>query len=1581
MTRIDTALTALTVDRSPGTALTPDDRSRLLNWPGWGALAPAFDRQPTGKWADVADQLDDLVSPDALAVARDNLDTSFFTPRHVIDTVFRLLTATGFTGGRILEPGCGTGRFMAVSPTNLDIEWTGIDIDPTAAAMARLINPDATILTAPLQKTQFRSGEFDAVIGNVPFSSATVFDPAFESKNLHEYFLLRALDAVREGGYVIIVTSRFMLDAARGLSGVEEHGTLVAALRLPSGTFAAEGTDVVADILMFRKPVRGEDAYGWNDEAGNKPSAEYYSKGYYDRKFSARPTITDPAVNGRVINTEVNAYWRANPTHVAGALKVNGNPRSPLVVVSTDHTADISRALAAVKTKIVPQAERRGLHPVRPLSDVPLTDADGRKEGSFHIIGGVLHEVADGQLAVARESKELRSLIVLRNAAVTLLHLESDPYLADEKIQPARTAAHALYLSYLAAFGPLNRGTLTEGKEDPDTGEPTYTWRRPALGGFRRDPDYSTVMALELFEQVDGTASPAAILLRRVNRHPEPVTRVDTAAEALSVSLGEGRNVDLARIRGLLGLASDADALAALGDLVFDDGRKLAPAREYLTGDVRTKLADARLRAAIDPLWARNVDALEQVLPADKGPADIRVSLGAPWVSVGDVVEFAREILRSSIRLRHTPSVAVWEIEGAANVFTPPEIGLTYGTGRMSPVRILEHALNGKSPSIVDEVWTGFNYVKRRNTVETIAAEEKLKSLDDKFSLWLWEDEARSDRVCKAFNERFNSHVIRRPDGAYLSFPGLAANITPWAQQADAVDRNISTARTLIGHPVGSGKTLEMILTAMTLRRFGLAQKPLIAVPNHLLEQVTREAQQAFPTGRFLIAAKEDLTKERRRLFAARCATGDWDLIVMTHQAFGSLSVSPDEEAGFIERQKLDLRSQMGELPNEYGAATSRGAKAIARGIRSLEGRLESLRYGVQDDDQVRFDHLGIDYLMIDEAHCYRRLDTGSSSRESGFSSGSSKRATDLLLKIELLAARYPDKPIVSLFTGTPWANTLAETWTWQRYLQPDMLERTGTLNFDAWVASFIKYEVAVEVSPDGSGFRVKRRPVGVKNWQQLRTMLWGVADIVNAETLNLPRPEHTLHTLVAQPTPQQKEYITGLAARADAISNRSNPDSNDSMLLVCTDGRKAALDPALVGLAEESSKLRMIADGIAKVYRESESRSYGASPVLGALQLVFCDLGTPRPQETQTYGRIRTLLIAAGVPAAKIRFVHEAKTDKARAALFAQCREGAVSVLLGSTPKVGIGTNIQTRLVALWNVDAPWTPAEVEQRNGRALRPGNLNAHVDIFRCVTEGTFDAFSWQALQRKARAFQKLYEDDTTVTELEDLSAVVLNFGEVKALAAGNPLLLEHATLTSEVQKLRLLRTVHGQSVTRARKAAVDLDVRADSLVGRVQITRRALEAQSKLRTNLADSYPFSAVARAVTGEHSGGVNRVGCFTFRASADRVLVEYDYHELTSLPVAPKTVRRGEEAVAADVHKQFTAWFSDAEDGCVRYLVRADDLRQQAVDNVAAADASMFEQADELAESLAKLARVNAEVAEAALAHEERAMAPVAV
>lgn len=1523
----------------------PDANQRqvLQAFPGWGPAAPLFDAQPAGIWATLADDLDDATGPAAQAAAR-IVDTSFFTPPELIAHVYRLLQRAGFNGGSVLDLGCGSGRFFSHAPADLDITMTGVEADPTSAKIAAALHPSATIITGELQSVTLPHQRFDAALGNVPFSAAKVHDGAIGFYGaLHEYFLVRAVRAVRPGGYVMMVTSRHTLDSRGGLStAVGDHADLIAAVRLPSGYFRGEGTDVVADVVVLR--VRDHD-----DEPTRRAD---------------QTTQLEATVSSRYCREAVNRFWHDHPACVAGTMRLTGFDRNALAVDTDTPGPAVAAAFSAAEALLIPYTPENQMPTA--LADAPLTDAQGRKEGSFHDVDGAVVRVIDGALvAVSRPSAELRALIELRDAALALVTAEADWEQPDSVVEPLRVACRVLYEAYVTRYGPLNRGTAAVGKPDPETGEPRLSWRTAPLGGFRRDPDAAIVLALEVYEQGSDTSEPAAILDHRVNKRPAPAQHADTPGEALSICLGEGRGLDLPRVAALLKLAGPQEAFAALGDLVYREPGSGQPliARDYLAGDVRAKLREALAAASVDPAYERNVAALERIQPQWLGRDEIRIELGSPWVGAGDVTDFCAEVFGHRARVSHIPVLAAWEVNGQRHQLSA-DARITYCTPRLDAFELLAAGLNGSAPIVYDEIYDPPTGKSRRvrNAEQTEAAEQALSAIAERFSVWVWENRERELRIVETYNQTMNAHVLRRHDGAHLTFPALADGLELWSWQRDFVDQAVATPAAFAAHEVGLGKTLTAIALAMTLRQFGLANKIGYIVPNHLIEQATRQAYQAWPSGRFLIVTRDDLHETNRRRFAARCATGDWDLVIMTHETFSSLPVPASVERAWLHDQLADFE--------EYTRSTGHTAKRVAAAVRSLQGRIERLRSAVNDPDTITFPMVGLDYLIVDEADRYRRLPIAT--RADGFSLGASRRATDLMLKVSMLRRRNPDRPHATFLTGTPFTNTLAEAYVWQRMLAPEQLSRTGLGHFDAWAAQFIRYEVVVEVAPDGGGFRSRRRPAVIQNVPELRTMLAEFMSMLRAEDTGLPRPKPVRHSVVVQPTEATREFMATLVERADNLRARRIVADTDNMLVICGDGRKVALDPNLVGISGEAPKLAAVAATVAAIYHQTRGHTYPGRTTAGAFQLVLCDLGTPRPGDSQSYGRIREGLIAQGVPAAHIRFIHEATTPKAREALFAGCRDGSVPILVGSTPKVGVGTNIQDRMIALHHVDPTWTASAWEQRNGRGIRNGNHYSEVQVYSYISENTFDAFMFGVIERKARGFEQLYRTDSQAREIEDLNDATLSFGELKAAASGNTLLLRQHELVTAIRRLRLAHLTAQQNVRALRDSAAHAVSTAGNLLRRAEhleelsphrgaLTRAAIAG---VAAQVLDDNSAAAGGYLRDRELAGGV-RIG-FTRTDLGYSLRLTHRYTPIWSELLPPKVRRRGVAAVQAWATTTATAWLATLDDEIHRTKAHAAELQQRAAAAETAAATVDTAESVELTAARAELEAVNQQIAD---------------
>ncbi|MGI8313454.1 AAA family ATPase [Saccharopolyspora hattusasensis] len=1438
----------------PGVDASDADLQVLRGFSGWGPLAKALGPEPEGAWAQMQGQLLALLSPEEYGEGFFATPNAFYTPPLVADRMHQLLRDLGFSGGTVLEPGCGTGMFLDRTPADLrsEIAWVGVEKDPSTARIASLLHPEATIRASALEETSLPLAE--AVLGNVPFEDVAVHEvnpevPESVTANLHNYAIWRAVDALAPGGVAVLVTTCFTLDGKTPLArlAIAKQADLLGALRLPSGALSEGGTEVPVDVLVLRKRLPGEQAPELLEDAP-----------------AWVRSVPHPALDG----AHVNAVFHQHPEWVLGEMvPQNAQAYGRTMRVVGPQGAELVEAFERAAGEIVAsaRAQDRVFAAVRrdqaaQVPDVPLADAEGRKEGSFHIrdgrafqvTGGVLAPVMvqdrkaskqatdkaraaakqrgedPGEVAEVRVDKgpmtgkalrELTALVRVRDAAAELLEAEADHSLPDDALEPLRERLNTRYDAYQGEFGFINRATITVATETPkpgadnsdsadeQTGLPKVTRRRPSMGGFAADPDYPLVLSLEDFDDASNTGKKAAIFHRRVNRPRPRLERAENPEHALTISLDETGRVDLDRIGELLDTAPHA-VPEALGELIFFDPAALAwqQREEYLAGDVVSKLELARSAHDADPeRYQRNVTALEGVQPTPLTPEEITASLGAVWIPPDVVEEFVREVLKMRVDIEFEPQVSQWNLTQRSDLSVAA--AREWGTSRINGVQLVELALTGRTPKIKD---TTADDKKITNPAETQAAVTKQQELRARFADWAWEDPQRADRLCGVYNRQFNSFINRSYEGAHLTFPGLDPGFDPYAHQREMVHRILSNPSQLCGHDVGGGKTATMFMSALKLRELGLARKPLFVVPNHLLEQIVRDGKRLFPGAKILMADERQLGKRtnlyQRKLFAARCATGDWDAVVMTHSAFESLPVTPGTQATYLAEHTSELEDALRCNPNPKSRRTKALAKALKREQVTLKAGLGAHR---ADDGAVTFEMLGCDYLLVDEAHYFKNLHLRANNPEISLPKGSN-RATDLDNKLAYLRRTNPTGRVATFFTGTPLSNNPVEIYVMQHYLQPERLKQMGVANFDLWLNTFIRIDSRLEVGTDGVSFRLKDRPVGFRNPPELMGAYNAIADVRDAKKLGLKRPAGRFENVLIPPTAVQRDYIEDITGRIDSLA--TTPPYVDNMLKICSDGRKAALDPELVGLIDpEPGKVERVVATMSGIYERTQDRQWPDGRV-GSLQLGFLDQGTPSNDHgDQVYGKIRDGLINAGVPAHKVRFIHEANTTAQKATLFAQCRSGDVAVLLGSTDKMGVGTNVQDLIVALHHIDAPWRPADVAQRDGRGLRVGNmmldLGEPVEIYKYITERSFDAFMWQTLERKAWFIAQLFSGSPSREDIDiDLDETVLQMHEAKALASGNPLLLEQAEVKQEVTRLQRLATSHART-----QRALDQDI--------------------------------------------------------------------------------------------------------------------------------------------------------------------------
>jgi N12 class adenine-specific DNA methylase len=1362
------------------------------------------------RWAPTRAKLRGLVGDTEWAAARRSTLNAHYTSAEVITALWSTVTDVGFDGGRVLEPGCGSGNFIGLTPDGLDVAWTGVELDPLTARITAALYPHADIRAESFADTRIPDGTFDLTIGNVPFGKITLHDPRHNPGRLsiHNHFITKSLALTRPGGIVAVVTSRFTLDARNpaARNAIAAHADLIGAVRLPANTFReAAGTDVVCDIVLLRRRHP--------DEPPGPHRFEHTTE---------IETSTGPAT--------ANEYFADHPQRILGELVVGGGqygrddidvrPTGPLAPQLAKTLNDIAADARTNNLTYTPAA----LLPAGPAEAVVFDRAEASwKEGSIQHDGTRFVRVVDGnsepfEAKPAKAAKELRSLLRLRDSTRDLLAAQATST-DDTTFADLQRDLNRQYDSYTRAYGPLNRFKLSRtGRVDADTGEERVRQLRPTMGGFRIDPDYPTVLALEIFDPDTGTATKAPIFSQRVVAPPTRRLDADTPADALAIALDETGHVDLDRIAELLHTDHD-DARHQLATLVWDSPATgdLEPAGVYLAGDVRTKLDDARAAALRDPRFETHVRALEAVVPVDLEPVDIDARLGASWISTADIKTFCAEVLDCrSVDLEYIDVNASWTLKAPSWARGTVTMTSEWGTGRADALTLVDASLNQRLVSVYDTTPDGARVL---NAPETLAAREKQDALGERFATWVWENPERAERLAEIYNRRFNSTVLPTFDGSHLTFPGMAVSFTPHQHQRDAVWRIASQPSCLLAHVVGAGKTATMVAGAMELKRLGLAAKPAIVVPNHMLEQFAREAKLLYPQANLLVAGKDDTTPAERKHFVARCATGDWDLVVITHSSFERIPVSAARRADYIAAE-IDEYRAAADASRVTGGGLS--VKKLEAEIERLRAKHETLINADAKDDGVTFEECGIDYVMIDEAHLHKNLPFPT--RIQGIGGAGSQRAQDLKLKLAYLRERNPGH-VATFATATPVANSVSEMYVMQAYLQPDTLRRAGVERFDAWAANFGSTVTALELAPEGASYRMSTRFARFRNVPDLLKMFTHVADVRTAGDLNLPVP--TLEgghaeTVIVPASDGLKAYVDSLAERAEKVRNRTVRPDEDNMLAVTGDGRRAALDLRLVGRTPDPAggKSAAAAERVAAIYRTTRDRTYlddGGQPAArnGSLQLVFCDLGTPKPGEWSVYSELRAQLIAQGVPEAKVRFIHEATNDRAKADLFAACRDGRVAVLVGSTEKMGVGTNVQRRAVALHHLDCPWRPADLEQREGRIIRQGNQNDQVRIIRYATEESFDIYMWQTVERKATFISQVTNGRVDGRQVDDIGDQALSYAEVKALATGNPLIMEKAGIDAEVAKLTRLRDAHRQDQQRLGRTYDACTQRADT----------------------------------------------------------------------------------------------------------------------------------------------------------------------
>ena len=1398
---------------------TEAEQRALAQWSSWGAVPQLFDKDD---WANERTQLRQVLSDREYAAASRTTTNAYYTDAALVKEIWSAVDRLGFTGGEVLEPGSGAGTFIGFAPETA--RMTGVELDPLTAAISRGLYPHATIRSESFADTPIKSNSFDLAIGNVPFSKNPLYDKTHNPDSrhsMHNHFILKSLAAVKPGGYVAVLTSSFTLDAINPTSRREMSAIadLVGAVRLPTGAHRrAAGTDALTDLLLLRKrePGRGPANTEWERVA---------------------PVIVD----GR--DVKINAYFDLNPQNVLGRISVgNGMYGEETVSVKADDLSAVPQLLAQRLDAVVQDALDRGLgHAPAEVQGktlaalLPTTgqEWDGTISAQPNGVFSITREGAQEELPVPKaHAVELRDLLGLRDGARSLLEMEASDSEDTPEMEALRAGLAARYTAFVEKHGPVNRYTESV-RTDKETGEDIISRRlSPAFRILSaKDPFGSLPGALENFNEENRTATPAALLQHRQVVARKPLMGADTIDEALAITLDTYGAPELDQIADLLGV-SEEEARDQLGTLVFDDPEtgKLVTAPEYLSGNVRTKIDAARAAAAEDERWTVNVSALEEVQPPRVGMEDVEARIGAVWIAPEEHQRFVQDILADPNATVSSVGAGIWRVKANRGTVRATN---EWGTGRRPAPDLLQSILEQKSIQVDDKDDDGKPVA---NLEETEAAQEKAEALQERFAEWVWEDPERASRLIDEYNRRFNSIALRdySKEGGRLTLPGLAKTFTPHPHQRTAVARIISEPAVGLFHEVGAGKTAEMVMGAMELKRLGMASKPMVIVPNHMLEQFTREWLELYPQARLLSAGSDDIKTKSgdltaRRQFVARAAANDWDGIIMTQQAFKSIGVKAETIEAYQESIIADVRQTIVNAQEQGEDRTT--VKKLETKLQAEEERMKKLM-DTAPDQGLTFEDTGVDYLFVDEAHDYKNLRTVTNIK--GAEIAGSMRATDMHLKLEYLRSTHGER-VVTMATGTPIANSITEAHVMQRYLRPDLLQAAGVENFDVWGATFGETVTAIEMDAGG---RLKNKPrfAKFKNVPEMLRSFHVFADVKLAEDLNLKTPDLARRpgdgerqpelVLIPQP-PELAEYMKGLADRLDSLSGWAEKGA-DNALNVYNDGRKAALDLRMVGIEPESgTKLDQVVSKTLKVWEENRDNEYETSfrsGVMsgnrGALQIIFCDLSTPskntgadgKPVWT-AYQQIKNQLVVGGIQAEQIRFIQDAPKPEQKAQLFAQCRSGEVAVLIGSTAMMGTGTNVQLRAKAIHHVTCPWRPADLTQRDGRIIRQGNANAEVHNFQYATVGSYDSAAWDGIQRKATMIQQVLRGRLDIREIEDVGDLALNAAQIKAATSGNPLVMEKIEAEAAKNKLERLKRAHdkGQSTLAWTRAAAESSV--------------------------------------------------------------------------------------------------------------------------------------------------------------------------
>ena len=1346
-----------------------EEQQVLSQYVGWGGLADAFDPSKDS-WAKEYAELKGLLSEDEYAAARSSTLNAHYTSPTVIRGIYDAVERMGFRSGNILEPSMGVGNFFGMLPdTMADSRLYGVELDSITGRIAKMLYPQADITVAGFETTD-RRDFYDLAVGNVPFGQYKVNDKAYNKLgfSIHNYFFAKAIDQIRPGGVIAFVTSRYTMDSkdSTARKHMAERADLLGAIRLPNNAFRANaGTDVVSDIIFLQKRDRPADI---------EPA--WVQLGKTEDGFAINQYFVDhPEMVLGVLSTESTQYGREELT----VAPIEGANLADQLAEAVQHIEG-QYTEVEVKTPDIADAENeKHILPADPdVKNFSYTVVDGEV---FYRENSVMTQVELSDAAKGR----VTGMVELRQIVNDLIDQQLNDY-PDEDIKATQERLNAAYDAFTAKYDLLNdrrNGRL-----------------------FEQDSSYYLLCSLENLDEQGQLKSKAAMFTKRTIRPERTVTSVDTPSEALAVSIGEHGKVDLPYMAELLGTPGDYGRITTeLSGVIFKDpaadptdpeaGWQMAD--EYLSGDVRAKLRMAQFAAETNPEFAVNVEALTKAQPRELEASEIDVRLGATWLDPDIIQKFMTETfqipyyLRHAVKVRYSPYTAEWRVEGKTATGRGDIISSeTYGTSRANAYKILEETLNLKDVRIYDTIEDAEGKPKRvLNKRETMLAQQKQQVIKDAFANWVWQDPQRRIALVKQYNELFNSTRPREYDGSHIHFVGMNPEITLREHQRNAIAHVLYGGNTLLAHEVGAGKTYEMAASAMEAKRLGLCQKSLFVVPNHLTEQWASEFLNLYPNAKLLVARRKDFETANRKKFCARIATGDYDAVIIGHSQFERIPLSFERQERIIQEQIYETLAAINELKVHAGENFS--IKQMEKTRKTLEAKLDNLRADSRKDDVITFEQLGVDRLFVDESHFYKNLFLTTKMRNvAGLSTSEAQKSSDMFGKCRYLDEITGGRGVV-FATGTPVSNSMTELYTVMRYLQYSTLQQKKLTHFDCWASTFGETTTAIELAPEGTGYRARTRFAKFFNLPELMSMFKEVADIKTSDQLHLPVPEAKFETVVAKPSDLQKEMVQELSKRAAEIHSGTVDASEDNMLCVTNDGRKIGLDVRLMNPMlpdDPNSKLNVCVQNVLKIWEEGKDQKL--------TQLLFCDLSTPKNDGNfNVYDDIRKKLIAAGVPENEIEFIHNADTEAKKAALFSKVRSGDVRVLLGSTAKMGAGTNVQQRLVAVHHLDVGWKPSDMTQRNGRIIRQGNMNKEVKVFNYVTEGTFDSYLYQTLENKQRFISQIMTSKSPVRSCEDVDEQALSYAEIKALCAGNPLIKEKMDLDVQVAKLKVLKADH------------------------------------------------------------------------------------------------------------------------------------------------------------------------------------------